>query len=458
MAIPPLLRGKLSDHSEFKNIQMKKILSLKISAIILLTIMGTSCSHREKNSSRSATDSLLITQQHLNRQAANMNQGSNRQRRRVRKNQDKQAQADLLVPMANPEEIKDALFLSASEEKAVGSETAIATQRKMSDELNAMGKVLANQYRKAIVSYPFPARVYQIYARVGDHVNKGQRLIVLQSEEVGESTSAFYKASADFELAKVNFDREQQLFEKGVSAKKNYLSTEAELKVAETNLDAAEKRLHVLGFSEEDVKKISQTHQINPLISLYAPIEGKIISSNMVLGNMVDESSEIMTIMDPSLLWVDAEIYEKDIARIKIGQQVAVTVPAYQEEVFNGKVTYISDLLNESTRTITVRTEVYNKGNRLKPGMFANLELSVNNAVSALVIPTSAVLDDQGKKIAFVKINGAYYLRTVQTDSKDDDFIAITSGIEEGEEVVTAGNFELKSKLYEEILKSAGVH
>jgi cobalt-zinc-cadmium efflux system membrane fusion protein len=437
---------------------MKKILSLKISAIILLIITGTSCSHQEKNSSRSVADSLLITQQHLNQQAANMNQGANRQRRRLRKNQGMQAQTDLLTPIANPATIQDALILSEPEEKAIGIETAIATRRIMSDALNAMGKVLANQYRKAIVSYPFPARVYQIYARIGEYVKKGQRLIVLQSEEVGEATSAFYKASADFELARVNLDREQQLFEKGVGAKKNYLSTEAELKVAETNLDAAEKRLHVLGFSEEEVTQIAQTHQINPLISLYAPIEGKIISSNMVLGNMIDESTEIMTIMDPSLLWVDAEIYEKDIAKIKIGQEVAVTVPAYQEEVFKGKVTYISDLLNESTRTITVRTEVYNKGSRLKPGMFANLELSINNAISALAIPTSAVLDDQGKKIAFVKINGAYYPRIIQTDSKDDDFIAITSGIEEGEVVVTAGNFELKSKLYEEILKSAGVH
>ncbi len=437
---------------------MKKILSIKISAIILLIITGSSCSHQEMNSSRNATDSLLMTQQHLNQQAANMNQGPNRQRRRVRRNQGTQASTDLLTSMADPAKIEGALILSELEERAIGIETAMVTRRIMPDALNAMGKVLANQYRKAIVSYPFPARVYQIHARIGDYVKKGQRLIVLQSEEVGEATSAYYKANADFELARLNFDREQQLFEKGVGAKKNSLSAEAEFKVAETNLDAAEKRLHVLGFTEEEVTRIAQTHQINPLISLYAPIEGKIISSNMVLGNMVDESSEIMTIMDPSLLWVDAEIYEKDIARIKIGQEVAVTVPAYQEEVFNGKVTYISDLLNASTRTITVRTEVYNKGNRLKPGMFANLELSINNAASALVIPTSAVLDDQGKKIAFVKINGAYYLRTVQTDSKDDDFIAITSGIEEGEEVVTAGNFELKSKLYEEILKSAGVH
>jgi cobalt-zinc-cadmium efflux system membrane fusion protein len=430
---------------------MKKNLSLKISAIILLIITGTSCSHRDKNSSLSVNDSLLITRQHLNR-------GDNRQRRRVRRNESLQSRSDLLTTAGDFEKSQDVLILSESEEKAIGIETAVATHRIMSDELNAMGKVLANQYRKAIVSYPFPARVHQIYARIGEHVRKGQELIVLQSEEVGEATSAFYKASADFELAKVNFEREQQLFEKGVGAKKNYLANEAELKVAETNLNAAEKKLHLLGFSEADVTKIAETHQINPLINLYAPIEGKIISTNVVLGNMIDESTEILTIMDPSLLWVDAEIYEKDIARIKIGQEVAITVPAYQEEVFKGKVTYISDLLNESTRTITVRTEVHNKDSQLKPGMFANLKLSIANAKSALTIPTSAVLDDQDKKIAFVKINNAYYTRIVQTGPKDEDFITVTSGIEDGESVVTTGNFGLKSKLYEEILRSTGVH
>ena len=349
------------------------------------------------------------------------------------------------------------VMLTKSEEQSINPETAITQYRPMSNELSAMGKILANQYRKAIVSYPFPARIAKINAKIGDHVKKGQKLIVLQSEEVGEATSAFYKANADYELAKVNFDREQQLFEKGVGAKKNLLTAEAELKVAEANLNAAEKKLHVLGFSENDVNHISKTHQVNPVITLYSPIEGKIVRSNVILGEMINESTEILMIMDPSILWVDAEIYEKDIAKIKIGQQVVAYVPAYAEESFMGKITYISDLLNESTRTITVRSEIKNRLNKLKPGMFASLKIVLELEENALCIPVNAVLDDKGKKLVFVKSDGVYYPRKVQVGVKNGDFITIQSGLKEGDEVVTSSNFQLKSKLYEKILKNAGI-
>jgi len=435
-----------------------KLLPLFLPGIILLLMIGFACSNSEKGNTNTSKDSLQTTKTVQNKR------GFNRQRRhqqiRGRKGWKNRGQSVTTKTgsSANLKKLPDVVVLSAAEEEAVKLGTVIATLRPMSDELTAMGKVLANQYRKAIVSYPFPARIAKIYAKVGDHVKKGQKLMVLQSEEVGETTSAFYKAGADFELAKVNFEREKRLFDKGVGAKKNYLTAEAELKVAEANLNAAEKKLHVLGFSENEVRKITKTHQINPVITLYAPIEGKIVKSNLVLGSMVDESTEILTIMDPSILWVDAEIYENDISGIHTGQKVAITVPAYPGETFMGKISYISDLLNETTRTITVRTEVINKDNKLKPGMFASLTISLDHNNNALTIPVSAVLDDKGQKLVFVHSDGKYIPRKVQTGAKNGDYITIISGINEGDVVVTSGNFQLKSKLYEEILRSAGVH
>lgn len=352
----------------------------------------------------------------------------------------------------------DVIQLTDAEEKAVKIKTVKAAYRSLSSQLSAMGKVLANQYRKAIVSYPFSARIARIDAKIGDWVKAGQKLIVLQSEEVGEATSAFYKANADFELANVNFAREKRLFEKGVGAKKNYLVAEAELKVAEANLNAAEKKLHVLGFTEEEIQFITKTHQINPIISLFAPIDGKIVNNNAILGGMVDQSTEILTIMDPTLLWVDADIYEKDIAKIEKGQNVAITVPAYPGETFMGKISYISDILNEKTHTITVRTEVKNKLNKLKPGMFANLTIFFDFKNKALALPADAILDDKGQKLIFVKEKGKYFPRLITVGNREDHFVEILSGIKEGDEVVTNGNFQLKSKLYEQSLKKAGVH
>jgi cobalt-zinc-cadmium efflux system membrane fusion protein len=348
--------------------------------------------------------------------------------------------------------------LSDEEKKAIEIETVVASYKSITSQLQAMGKVLAHQLRKAIVSYAFPARISKIHVRIGDWVKPGQELVTLQSEEVGKAKSEYYKAIADYELAKSNYERGKRLFDRGVGAQKNLLTSEAELKVSQANLNAAEKKLHVLGFTEAEVKVIAETHQINPVITLFAPISGKIIQYSAVLGGMIDQSTEILTIMDPGLLWVDADIYERDIAKIKIGQSVEITVPAYPTETFVGKICYISDVLKEETRTITVRTEVENKGYKLKPGMFANIKISLNHQNQALAIPGEAVLDDKDNKIVFIKKDENFYPQLVEIGTKENDYVEIIKGIQAGDEVVTRGNYQLKSKLYDEILKKAGVH
>jgi len=352
----------------------------------------------------------------------------------------------------------DVIVLTPEEAEAVEIEAVQAAYKPLRSQLAAMGKVLAHQLRKAIVSYAFPARIAAIHVRWGDWVKAGQRIVTLQSEEVGTAKSEFYKAKADYELAKVSFEREKHLFDRGVGAKKNYLSSEAQLKVAEASLDASEKKLHVLGFTEDQVREISETHQINPVITLFAPIGGKIVENKAVLGAMIDQSTEILTIMDPTLLWIDAEIYEKDIAKIKIGQDVEISVPAYPGETFNGKISFISDVLHEETRTITVRTEVENRDFKLKPGMFADIKIFLNHQSKALVLPEEALLDDKEDKIVFIQLGGKYYPQVVVVGARERGFVEILSGLQEGETVVTKGNFQLKSKLYEEILKKGQVH
>ncbi|MDH4270578.1 MAG: efflux RND transporter periplasmic adaptor subunit [Candidatus Aminicenantes bacterium] len=354
--------------------------------------------------------------------------------------------------------LSTAVELSAEETRAIEIETVVAAYKPISSQLPAMGKVLAHPLRKAIVSYAFPARIAKIHVRPGDWVKEGLELVTLQSEEVGEAKSAYYKAIADYELAKQNSEREKRLFDRGVGAQKNMLTTEAELKVAEASLNAAEKKLHVLGFTEAQVKEISERHQVNPVITLFSPISGKVVQNNAVLGGMIDQATEILTIMDPSLLCVDAEIYERDIAKIRNGQPVDVSVPAYPEEKFQGKICYIGDVLKEDTRTVTVRTEVENRGNKLKPGMFANITIFLNHQTQALVLPPAAILDDKDDKMVFIKRGHQFFPRLVETGIRDKDAVEIIAGVEAGDEVVTKGNFQLKSKLYDETLKKAGIH
>jgi cobalt-zinc-cadmium efflux system membrane fusion protein len=353
----------------------------------------------------------------------------------------------------------EAIRLTEDEVAAVGLQTAGVELRPLADRLSAMGRVLEDQYRKAIVSYPFSARIAEIDARVGDWVEAGQTLVVLQSEEVGVAVSEYYKARADHALADVNFQRESQLLENGVGARKNFSSAEAELRVTEATLDAAEKKLHVLGFTEEEVELLNETHQVSPIIPLVAPIAGKVITNTAVLGGMVDESTEILTILDPTHLWVEAAVYEKDVASIHEGQRVDVSVPAYPDDTFRGTIAYISDVLDPETHTITVRTEVANPELKLKPGMFANVDIELNRNGEALSVPREAVLDDKGLSMVFVQTDSlTFEPRQIRLGARENGFVEVAEGLSLGEAVVTRGNFQLKSKLYEEVLSSAHVH
>lgn len=352
----------------------------------------------------------------------------------------------------------DVIELSPEEREVVDIATMTASYGSLRTQLQAVGKVYAHPNRKAIVSYAFPARISDIHVQIGDWVKAGQEVVTLQSEEVGNAKSDFYKSKADYELASVNCERAKRLYDRGAGSQKDYLVCEAEFKVAEATLDAAEKKLHVLGFTEAQVSAIAETHQINPVIILFAPIHGKIIEYNAVKGAMVDQATEILTILNPGILVVDAEIYEKDIAKIRIGQQIDVAVPAYPGEKFEGKVSYISDVLNEETRTIQVRAEVENSSYRLKPGMFADVTIFLNHQIRALVLPKEAILDEQGEHIVFLQVDGKYFPTVVVLGSTEGNLVEIVNGIEEGDIVVTEGNYQLKSKLYDEILKKGHVH
>jgi cobalt-zinc-cadmium efflux system membrane fusion protein len=350
------------------------------------------------------------------------------------------------------------LRLTDNEAKAIELATAEAAYQPMSSHLKATGKVLASPFKKAIVSYPFPARVAGIHVRPGDWVKTGQELVTLQSEAVGEAKSEYFKTLADFELAASSFEREKRLFDRGAGAGKNLQAAEAERKVAEASLNAAEKKLHVLGFTEAQVRAAADTHEINATITLFAPLSGRIVDNNITLGTMVDQATEILTILDPGVLCVDADIYERDIAAVRKGQEVEVTVPAYSELVFKGAILYVGDVLKEETRTVTVRTEVVNERYQLKPGMFASLRILLDRQARALTVPQAAVLDDGDRKIVFVARDGDFIPRIVETGAKTDGSIEITSGLAAGERVVTRGNYQLKAKLYEELLKGSHVH
>lgn len=359
---------------------------------------------------------------------------------------------------AHHSEAGDTVHLPEVNQQMVGIEVAVVKTHDCPCILKAMGKVLAPQPQTAIVSHAFSARVAKSHVQIGDLVEKGQELVTLESQEVGSAKSEFFKAAADLELAQLNLKREQRLLDGGIGIQKNFIAAEAEHKIALSNHETAEKMLHVLGFTEEQVKEIAAKHQINPAITLYAPIAGKIVQNNAVLGVFVDQSTEIMTIIDPTSLWVDAEIYEKDIAKVKLGHQAEIVVPAYPEEVFAGTISYIGDLVDHETRTITVRADASNEDYKLKPGMFAGVTIVLNCGVERLVVPQAAILEEGHRKVVFVKSGDSFRRREIKTGIIDGDYLEVLSGLEAGDAVVVEGNHLLRSMLRQELLQHGHQH
>lgn len=352
----------------------------------------------------------------------------------------------------------EVVSLSEASQNIAGLTTARVELRKGHSVLKAMGKILAPQPQMAIVGYAFSGRIAEVRAGVGQWVEKGQPLIVLESQDVGQAKSDYYKAIASHELSQLNLEREQRLLEGGIGLKKNLLAAQAEHKVAHVDLEAAEKRLHILGFTEKQVEEAAHNHEISPTIILDAPITGKVVASEAILGRMVDPATEIIRIVDIRSLWVDAEIYERDLAKVKDDQRVEIRVPAYPGEKFTGTVTYIGDLVDEETRTITVRTEVANDDRRLKPGMFADINLLLNGGEPVLTVPATAVLEERRRQVVFVKEQDGFRRREVKTMPLEGEYLRVVKGLAAGEEVVTQGNHQLRSVLERETLEAAHDH
>jgi cobalt-zinc-cadmium efflux system membrane fusion protein len=348
------------------------------------------------------------------------------------------------------------VLLTRDEERMVRVATVAAEYRPLRSRLSAMGTVYAPPDRKAVVSPAFPARVGEVLVRVGQWVRRGQPLVVLNAETVGEAKAAYLRAHAALELADSSYEREERLLARGVGARKAFLAAENQRKLARSDLESAEKRMRVLGLSEAEVEAVRASGDVDTRITLYAPIAGKVTDTTPVVGSMADPSTTLLTIVDPRTLCVDAEVYERDLAKLRTGQEVSVTVPAYPGQTFRGRIGYIGDEVKAETRTITVRTEVENRAERLKSGMYADVNLFLEEEAPALALPDRAVLDNLGEKMVFLKTAEGYLPQAVEVGTRQGGYVEIVRGLEPGDEVVLEGNYQLKSKLLEAALQGVG--
>lgn len=343
---------------------------------------------------------------------------------------------------------------------------APAQMRPIEQTIQATGSVAANETRLAHMRALARGRIDEVSVRLGDRVRAGQRLLTYDNVELGEAIGEYLAALAELrragseaEVAGRALDRARDLVKLGAVARAELQRREAEHNNALANVERhkagaakVEEKLHRFGMTDDEIGKLDprkplEYHRERSHSTLVAPFAGVITALDAVPGETVGTETALVTVADLSLVWVQADVYEKDIRAVRRGQQARVSVAAYPGRAFAGEITYLSDVLDPHTRTAKVRCEVPNPEHLLKLEMFATIEIPVAAGRYGLLIPELAVQQIEGQPVAFVpEGQGRFARRALTLGARTGGWVEVTAGLSEGESVVTEGSFLLKSQ------------
>jgi cobalt-zinc-cadmium efflux system membrane fusion protein len=349
----------------------------------------------------------------------------------------------------NHKENSEVVILSAESVKQIKLETMSVSLQPFADYLIIPARVITSQDNEARIGSLVQGRVYQVYAKVGDYVREGQVLMTLEGLDIGEIKAGFLKTKAALEYAKANFERQKKLFDEKIGSQKALLESQAEYEKALAEFEAEDERIHSVGLNDEDVAngKNGEEHTSGTL-PIKSQINGIVVERNVVIGQFIDATTNAFTIINTNTVWIDGQIYEKDLAKITRKTDVLFTAAAYQNEKFNGRIIYIGQTVDEQSRTITIRGEFSNPYNKLKPNMFGELKVPHSTKTDAIMIPNESVVKETGQEYVFIQTNATTFKkRTVITGASVGNMIEIKDGLKAGDTVVSKGVFYLKSEL-----------
>ena len=315
------------------------------------------------------------------------------------------------------------------------------------------GVVRPNQTRLADITTLVRGRVAEVLVDLGQTVESNQLLAVLHSGDLGLAQAAYLKARARRHVAEQAYQRAQFLFKEKVIGQAEAQRREGEMISIRAETQEAREGLRLLGMDDKQIRSLERTQTIRSQVTIVAPFAGRVIARNLTKGEVVETTQKLFEVADLSTVWVVGNVSEKDISYVHRAtavpnQPVEVHVAAYPDEVFQGIVSYVGDVLDTATRTMQLRLTLANPTGRLKPEMFATIRVSSEPAPDVLVIPEAAVQHDRNRSFVFVQQEtGVFEARTIRLGDKNGTFAAVIDGVLEGDAVVTEGAFILKSEL-----------
>jgi len=304
--------------------------------------------------------------------------------------------------------------------------------------------------RVARIGPSVSARVASVSVQPGQRVTKGQTLVVLDSVDVGRARADYLAAKGKLAQADAELTREKKLFEGGASSERAVLTAETEKNMAVVGLRAAEDRLRALGAGAGEGAANG--------VALVSPLAGSVLDVRARVGQPVGSTDTLVVVGEIDVVWLSADIYERDVAKVHVGDEVRVTTLAYPGRVFTGKVDSLGTVIDADRRVLPARIVLPNADGALKPGMTATsriLGAALADGGSQVLVPRAAIQTIDGQPFVFIeKSKGKYDMRAVERGADSEADVEIVRGLAGGEPVVVDGSFILKSEILREQMGS----
>jgi cobalt-zinc-cadmium efflux system membrane fusion protein len=346
------------------------------------------------------------------------------------------------------EESKEAMAgfkLSTDERQNIGLKTVVADLRPIESVIRVAGVVKAHPDREAQVSSRVSGKIASLSARVGDGVSKGQRLAEVQSAEIQKLQVELLQAENKLVLHTAELERVQRLVESKIAAQKELFAAQNQHQAGLNEIEGLERQLVLLGLPESAVKK-TRAEKTIATFSIFAPISGAVEERNVVLGETVEPNKVIFKIVDPSTVFIEGSAFDEALPQLKIGQTVRIRLGSYPKELFTGKIARFSPSIDPQKRVLRLWAEVPNRGGKLKPNLFAEMDVVVGGGQEVLAIPLQALITTEGEAFVFVEEKGSFRRAAVVVGARDDLYVEVKTGLLPGDRVVTDGKQQIYTK------------
>jgi len=339
-------------------------------------------------------------------------------------------------------------FESPEISRAAGLETTTVVQMPVTLRVQCFSEISYHGSWHSEIASRAPGVLHKILKEPGQHVEKGETLALVDSSELGTASAEYLQAKTLVNLWEKNYGREEKLKNRGFASGQDVLEAETRLTESRIAFSRATRKLQNLGLTRDQIGSIQDLNNISSQLPVKAPFAGIVTRRSASQGELVDPQFPIFTIADTSVMWLNLEVNESEISRIRQDQPVIFRPQSMPGQQWPGKVMWVSTMLDSKTRTLKVRAEVDNPDGLLRAGMFGRSEIMVRNHENALMVPSEAVQWEGCCNVVFIKRSDQHYEpRKIHLGFETDGYYIVEDGVHEGEEIVTTGSFLLKTEI-----------